>query len=635
MLQGFYWDSYNDSSWKNLESQAEELSEFYDLIWIPQSANCGGGQSMGYNDLYWFNNYTSSFGNEEQLRSMIKTFKDKGLGTIADVVINHRGTLTNWVDFPKETYKGEEYQLLSTDICANDDGGATKKWATENGYELSSYNDTGEEWGGMRDLDHNSENVQKNVLAYLDFLLNDLGYTGVRYDMTKGYAAKFTAKYNSESNIEFSVGEYWDGNPTALKNWLDGTKINGVIQSATFDFATRYVARDVFNSNDWSKIKNEGLAKNASYARYAVTFCENHDTQYRSATEQNDPLRKNIAAANAYILLINGTPCVFLKHWMEYKDEIKQLIYARKLAGITNDGSRYNSLSGSSSAYSAIRTMGNENCDVITSFGNGYKAPEGFTQVLSGENYQVFLENILETAWISVPSKEITEATEVTLTAISEDSNAKLVYTIDGTTPTTSSKSVESGSVITISGACTLMVGVLSNGEVKNIQTRTYTEPAPFDPYNIDVYVNVEQVGWSSVNFHTWGGDGTHTAKNPNWPGDNVKQTKEVDGKLYYYQTYRINSPKDFVNFVWSTGTGSPQTIDVTNVYETSFFEVLKDKTGDKHNVKLVSSIPQGIESVYLMPENLQSRKFDILGREIKADYQGVIIENGKKYIKK
>lgn len=28
MLQGFYWDSFSDTQWTNLESQADELSEF-------------------------------------------------------------------------------------------------------------------------------------------------------------------------------------------------------------------------------------------------------------------------------------------------------------------------------------------------------------------------------------------------------------------------------------------------------------------------------------------------------------------------------------------------------------------------------------------------------------------------------
>ena len=208
MLQGFYWDSFDDSRWKTLEKQADDLAASFDLIWIPQSGNCGG-TSMGYDDLYWFSNYTSSFGNETTLRSMIKTFKEKGLGTIADVVVNHRknlGTNGSWVDFPAETYKGETYEMLATDVCGNDDNGKTKTWASQNGVTLGN-NDTGEGWDGMRDLDHKSENVQRIVKAYLKFLLNDLGYTGFRYDMVKGYSASYTGIYNADSNPKFSVGE--------------------------------------------------------------------------------------------------------------------------------------------------------------------------------------------------------------------------------------------------------------------------------------------------------------------------------------------------------------------------------------------------------------------------------------------
>lgn len=32
MLQGFYWDSYTDTRWTNLESQADELAEFFKLV---------------------------------------------------------------------------------------------------------------------------------------------------------------------------------------------------------------------------------------------------------------------------------------------------------------------------------------------------------------------------------------------------------------------------------------------------------------------------------------------------------------------------------------------------------------------------------------------------------------------------
>ena len=53
MLQGFSWNSFYDTRWANLESQADELSDYFDLIWLPQSGY-SGGMSMGYDPLYFF-----------------------------------------------------------------------------------------------------------------------------------------------------------------------------------------------------------------------------------------------------------------------------------------------------------------------------------------------------------------------------------------------------------------------------------------------------------------------------------------------------------------------------------------------------------------------------------------------------
>ena len=117
MLQGFYWDSYKDTKWTNLESQADELSQSFKLIWVPNSGNCGNSNNMGYMPQYWFTNHNSSFGTEAELRSMINTFKEKGTGIIADVVINHRNGVTNWTDFPAEEWNGKTWHIGTDGIC--------------------------------------------------------------------------------------------------------------------------------------------------------------------------------------------------------------------------------------------------------------------------------------------------------------------------------------------------------------------------------------------------------------------------------------------------------------------------------------------------------------------------------------
>ena len=399
MLQGFYWDGYADSQWSILERQSDNLATTFDLVWIPQSANCGG-QSMGYDDLYWFSNYNSSFGTAEELKSMIATFKAKGIGTIADIVINHRKNVSNWVDFPKEEYKGVTYELKSTDICANDDGGKAKTEAAKLGLSVSSNNDTGEDWGGMRDLDHKSANVQNNVKAYLKMLLEDFGYVGFRYDMVKGYSGSYTKMYNEDAKPQFSVGECWDSSNT-IKNWIDATDKT----SAAFDFQFRYTVRNAINSQDWTKLaaQNEGnwplVSGNyyiGNYRQYAVTFVENHDTEYRSATAQQDPIRKDTLAANAYLLAMPGTPCVFLKHWQAYKQEIANMVAVRKAVGITNVSQPVTI--GSIKDYYAVQVEGTNGkkllCVVGTKAGSYTPTNTNWKKVLSGYHYAYYVQGI-------------------------------------------------------------------------------------------------------------------------------------------------------------------------------------------------------------------------------------------------
>ena len=597
MLQGFYWDSFSDSRWPKLESQADELAEFFKLVWVPQSAYCGGN-SMGYDDLYWFTNYNSSFGNETQLRSMINTIKSKGIGTIADVVINHRKTINDWVTFPTEVYKGVTYKMESTDICRNDDGGATLEWANKNGKSLSNNNDTGEDWGGMRDLDHKSQNVQTIVKAYLKMLLNDLGYAGFRYDMTKGYAANYTGMYNADANVAYSVGEYWDGNQTTVKNWIDGTKVNGVVQSAAFDFPFRYVIRDAVNNNRWSNLgtsSNKGLCQETNYKRYAVTFVENHDTQYRDANNQNDPIRTNVEAANAYLLSMPGTPCVFLKHWLDYKESIKQMIYVRQLAGVTNTSTSFNLANSQSANYYVQRTVGSRGAILAAMGSTSYTIPATFVQVVSGTNYRLALSKSTETAWASKPSGTYEGTISVTLTAVSQTEGAQLVYTLDGSEPTANKGTkVADGTTISLSDATTLKVGLLIGGNVTGVITRNYDiDNSTFEPYEITVFLKDPTAApnnWPQVNYYTW--DSSDRQFNGNWPGEAITNTKVVNGVKFYYCTYNITGKDYYMNFVFNQGgstAGSHQTEDVTYVNKTSFFEVTTQT--NKYQVKDVTDV--------------------------------------------
>ena len=626
MLQGFYWNSYDDTNWTNLKSQVNDFADNFSLVWLPQSGKClGNSQTMGYKPYYYFNQ-NSSFGTEAELRDLIKTFKGKGIGMVADVVVNHHDT-DGWFTFPAEVYKGVTYQFKSTDIVANDDKGKTAKEATKQGISLSKNNDEGEDWDGCRDLDHKSQNVQTIIKAYLKYLKDDLGYTGFRYDMVKGFSGSHVADYNKSVGIEYSVGEYWDSN-AKIQSWINATLKN----SAAFDFQFRYNVRDAINSNNWAALKStNNLMNDKNWRQYAVTFVENHDMEYRSSSEQQDPIRRDTLAANAYLLAMPGTPCVFFTHWLEYKDEIGAMISARKAAGITNM-SDYE-VKVATSAYYAV----NVNKTLYAAVGRLDKMENpgaDWQKVLSGYHYAYFLNKSLETAFVDKASGIRDNSFKVKLIAVSKDASAKLVYTTDGTAPTAKSKQVASGDEITISSDCVLKVGLLVGGSVKGIITRNYTIqhveegsdafeiPAPGYTYN--AYFVAPATWKNEVKCWAWTKTANYTGGT--WPG--VKCYKiGKNGKQYIYQWCyygTLTTPPASIIF---NNNGSAQTDDFTFV-NGAYYDIKGKTTG--------ISTPQTIKPA------VSSNIYSLDGRIVRRNAssldglsKGIYVYQGKKVVVK
>ena len=579
MLQGFYWieepagatqaqkdsikQEFKSIGWQSLTKQADELSEFFSLIWVPQSGKASSSMSMGYDPQYWFT-HSSAFGSPSELRTMCRTYKALGTGIIADVVLNHRSATSGWLTFPNERsgLDGKYYQIKSTDICANDDGGKTATWAASNGYTLSTTNDEGDDFDGARDLDHTSSNVQTCINAYLDYLLQTLEYTGFRLDMVKGYRPYYTGLYNFHAKPQFSVGEYWDSFDNIV-NWMNGTRrdadgnysASGDVQSGAFDFPLKYKIKSACESGNWLNLypfENDALAWNSYWPRWAVTFVDNHDS-YR---EGYNRCNSNVMAANAYILCMPGTPCVFMEHWKQYKQQIKQIIYARKLAGVTNQ-------SGIDVAFNhenCFSTRVNGNLEILMGNGFGlYDASENtdLTLVESGDNFAVYLSKSVEAPWISLPTGSYEGPVSVRFTALS-NSTETLVYTLDGTTPTANSTQVQSGAAIMLNESATLMVGLLKNGSVVNVQTRKYDiTPGEEGQTVINVCTPIDE-----PYLYVW--DVTGTPMNGEWPGTKMTDTFTSSNGTRWFTT-TLASLGD-INIIFNAGNDQLKTRDITGV---------------------------------------------------------------------
>lgn len=588
MLQGFYWDSFKDTRWVKLQKQAPDFNGYFSLVWLPQSGKTNGSLSMGY-DPYYFFNQNSSFGTADELRSLIKTFRTNNIGAIADVVINHHQT-NGWWNFPRETYGTETYQLQTTDIVANDDahnaGYTTAAQAQRDGITLSSNNDEGEDFSGMRDLDHKSANVQHIVKAYERFLVNDLGYIGFRYDMVKGFDGSHVGNYNDAAGVSFSVGECWDNSGT-ITNWINATGK----RSAAFDFQFKYVVNNAANTGNWGNLGQHNpqgdmpLINNNAYRRYAVTFVENHDTQLRADGSSNGPLQRDTLAANAYMLAMPGTPCVFYRHYQAYPDQIKAMIDARKAAGITNT-SDYSPYRSTAAYYGCI--VNGTKADLLVLVGSGYSEPAAnrFVKILSGRHYAYYLSPSAETPFADKPSGSYAQSFSTTLTAVSATAGARLVYTLDGSTPTASSPQVASGARVAInkveSSTVTLKVGLLIAGSVSHVVTRTYAFPAaeqvnfetPAAGYTWNAYF-IAPASWDvDTDVYAWAWTPTTSNYTPDdnatWPGDNehvYRIGRTANGRYIWQWCYygtKTSAPKFIIFNNGQSGVGSNQTHDMT-----------------------------------------------------------------------
>lgn len=381
-----------------------------------------------------------------------------------------------------------------------------------------------------------------------------------------------------------------------------------------------------------------------SYRQYAITFVENHDIQVRedkSNEGSKDPIpTAYIPAANAFMIAMPGTPCIFQPHWKAYEHELKSMIEARKLAGITNTSSYNNYANNKQYFANAVNGTNGRKLLVVVGIPSMMTTPSKteYTRILSGKNYMYYLSNNSETAWADKASGTYEEGFETTLTAVSKNSNAKLVYTTNGSDPTASSTQATSGTSINISSSCTLKVGLLINGTVSGIRTYNYSIKR-FEPYNITVYVNTDAVNWKKVNFHFWSNINVKT----DWPGTPITQTKMIDGKKWYYKDFTITQKDGSISFVFcepdATGKkAKTQSLDITGVNSTIFVKVGPGMSGGKYVVTNVTKeVNTGIDQPIIenTGKNVNNAWYTLSGMKMnqKPNQAGIYIHHGKKVV--
>lgn len=325
IMQAFYWDCprLEDKEfewWNFLKEKVGALSEVgFTAVWLPPACKAANldGMSMGYDPYDYYDlgdvdqkgSVSTWFGSRSQLEELIKEAHLKGMQVYADIVLNH----TNGAD--QEEVNGLDGQKRWTKYTPGT-GKFARDWTCYHPSYFERWDD--EVFEGMPDLCHHNPYVYSELMEYARWLVEEIGFDGLRYDFVKGYGTwminaileRLYARNGKTSFSPFGVGEYWDSD-ISITQWL--RQINSFADNpvTAFDFPLRGRLKELCDTYGFSlkKLTEKGTLITDGISRWAVTFVENHDIV------RNDPVVNAKMLAYAYILTHEGYPCVF---WQDY-----------------------------------------------------------------------------------------------------------------------------------------------------------------------------------------------------------------------------------------------------------------------------------------------------------------------------
>ena len=616
MLQGFYWDSngptevktgtgtrvqytqsyYGQTRWDNLDANASELAQYFDLIWLPPSAYSSGG--LGYHPRQ-MSNQSGDLGSKRSLKTLIEHLHQGGCKVIADIVVNHRGNASSWCDFIPDHFVTSDntnygsFQFTAKHICGDDEvwsatEAGAKTCQTANPSNTRGAYDTGEHYDPARDLDHSNAYVRNAIKAYLKWLRHEMQYDGLRWDVAGGFGQSYLGEYVDAAKPYISMAEKWEGDAQHLWSFIGrtGNKTCGL------DFAVKYSAfNDGINAGNYNKLRGAGLP-GLGHAEYSVPFIDNHDTFERFDTQPSEnnefggkgsfqtalkalgtatptvaQARGNahinkVLQANAFLLAMPGVPCVFYPHWYSLKAQIKEMILARKAAGITNTSS-VNDESGNGYYKATIQGNRGELLLRVGPNSDYTNCPNGYTRMAggqSGDNYAMFVKTTAQTKpdlSVSPAGGRYIGGTTVTMTATF---GGVIYYTLDGSVPS-ATNGTQYTAPINITANNTVLKAVAINAAGSSaIQSHTYiTEnPVRTEPITIKFW---KPAGWTACNIWAWNDTDPHIgSSSASWPG-NAAMTDEGDG----WWTITFDMSVEVINgLVFNDGTKNKQTGDYT-----------------------------------------------------------------------
>lgn len=329
MMQTFYWDVTPIGNWWNIT--AERLADWnangIDRIWLPVATKGqSGSYSMGYDpsDYFDFGEYDqhgtteTRFGSRAELENLIAKAHSLNMEVIADIVLGHNsggGEQHN-------PFRNKNTYTLFNEENGNASGKFNRSYYD---YHPNDYHccDDAADFFSEQDLCHHKEYVQnwlwKSDESVAKYYKNTMKFDGWRFDYVKSFGAWVVKDWMAQVG-GFAVGEYWDGNSTALKKWVDESGV------AAFDFACFYELEKALDRNTNMRMLMNPMLRTLD-AEKAVTFVSNHDTE-KDTNQDNVISKERKLLAYAYILTHSGYPTIFVSDYenSNFTEKIQKLL---------------------------------------------------------------------------------------------------------------------------------------------------------------------------------------------------------------------------------------------------------------------------------------------------------------------
>ncbi|MBQ9144439.1 MAG: starch-binding protein, partial [Paludibacteraceae bacterium] len=217
-----------------------------------------------------------------------------------------------------------------------------------------------------------------------------------------------------------------------------------------------------------------------------------------------------------------------------------------------------------------------------------------------------------------------TESLEITMSTVGEEGTPAIYYTLDNSDPKTSSTKKQYTAPVVITKTTTLKAYAVDGAKETEVQTHTYTYQAPQTTALVVKFFPPES--WASVYLYAW--DMASTPLLGEWPGTEWTN-KDTNGWLYYTFPEAMRE----VNVIFNNGEGV-QTADLY-VDEDVCYIWNEDEQKAEIDPECSGSDVENIETEKDAPAlDINQPMYNVLGQPVTADYHGVVIQNGYKYIR-